>query len=101
MQLETKDQFVTCACGSSDHIMRLRSFCHFNSEGNPSSLSMFVELILNPNRSLANRIISAVKYIFCYKNESYEFDDIVLDDENVEKLVNFLQDYQNKKKMLR
>lgn len=100
MQTEEEDQFVTCSCGSSDHLMRLRSSLWKDSEGNPVDFDISIEMILNPQRTLAKRIIAAVKYIFCCKNDSYHFEDIVLDDENIKRLSNFLQDCQNKKKRI-
>ena len=101
MQSVNEDKFVTCSCGISDHLMRLRSFLWSDPNGKPVDLAISVEMILNPQRTLANRIIAAIKYVFCYKNDSHHFEDIVLDDANIEKLASFLQDCQNKKKQIK
>lgn len=98
MEPESKDQFITCSCGISDHIMRFRSFFWIGNDGKPKGLDVCAEVLLNPNRSLADRIISGIKYIFCYKDDKSLFDEIILDDKNIDSIIDFLQDIKEKKK---
>ena len=92
------EKFITCSCGSTDHIMRLRSFSWFDKDQKPIGVDVAVEFALNPEYTLAKRIIAAVKYIFCYKNQSSHFADIIMDDKNIDDMIDFLNDYKQKKR---
>lgn len=97
---QINEKFITCSCGSSDHIMRLRSFLWRDKDDKHIGIDLAVEIILNPEYTLANRIIAAIKYIFCYKSQNSHFADIIIDDKNIDDMIDFLNDFKQKKNFL-
>ena len=100
MSNQVNEKFITCSCGSSDHIMRMRSFFWRDKNDKPNGVDLAVEIVLNPEYTLANRIIAAIKYIFCYKKQNIHFSDIIMDDKNIDDMIEFLNDFKQKKSLL-
>ena len=81
--------------------MRMRSFFWRDKDQKPLGVDLAVEVVLNPEYTLANRIIAAVKYIFCYRKQNSHFADIIIDDKNIDQMIEFLNDFKQKKDLFK
>jgi hypothetical protein len=97
-----ESKVVICDCDSTSHQVRI----HFVSGYEVGDEwigpeEMYIETNLNPDRSIWNRIITGLKYIFGIQERNGQFCCVCLNKEKVlefkEVVDNFLLDYQSNK----
>lgn len=81
--------YITCNCGSPGHLLTMEMI-EWKREGKVVEIDTSVYINLNPNISIWQRIWYAVKYIFAHRNSSDGFEEIIIGDENLERVINFL-----------
>lgn len=83
-----KHYCLNCECGNLEHQIWFRYF----SDESIKNRELYVEMHY-PNVSFWNRLKIAIKYIFNPKNG--QFTDIVVNQNQVSNLQNFIDDYRN------
>jgi len=91
------EKFITCKCGSPDHIVRL-SMNTWEKDGKICDLDVSINIYLNPEASFFRRIWIAIKYIFGH--QVFSFDEILLDGEKTETIIDFLKETELLRKSL-
>jgi len=82
--------YFECSCGSSEHTIR---FILDKDEN-----ELYTEIYLNQWRPLWKRILVGIKYIFGYKCKYGEWDCWILNQDDVLRLKNMLDEFLIKKK---
>lgn len=84
-KLEARHFIVTCECQDPDHELRFVWNKH-----NTDYLFVTIRLIRG---NLIERIMTALKFIFCKDSTYGDFDEILINNETAGKLVNELMEY--------
>lgn len=78
-------RYLECSCGTPEHTVR------FLKDENFLYMTFFLS-----NAPWHRRIVNALKYVFGYKCRYGHFDEVVLGEEEVQKLINILVESQSK-----
>lgn len=89
MNFNTKEHFIVCACRDLEHMMRFQYF----ADDEDIERIIYFETHLRTWRNIFRRYWEAVKYLWGYKSRYGEFDEVLMDKEEVKKLVDYLQEY--------
>ena len=87
------DKFIVCACGSSEHLIRLQLFQWTNKYNEITDVDASIEIHLMPERSFFRRLWIGIKYILGFDQKHGHFDDLVLNRDKAKELIDFLQMY--------
>lgn len=71
-------KYLECSCGSIEHMVK---FSYFEDEKD----LLYMEIHLRPH-SFLNRVANAIKYVFGYRSMYGDFDEVLLDRDEVLKL---------------
>lgn len=82
-----KHEYVECACGCGEHLLR------FTWESDPNWPEVFVDVRLDHNYSFFKRLWAGIKYIFGHKSRYGQFDEVILDNEQVKQLRDFCNEW--------
>lgn len=79
-----KTNFFSCECGSLNHTF----FISVDED------SCYISVHLYP-KSFFERVIHAVKYIFGFRSKYGDFEEILINKEDVKDIINILNNYLN------
>jgi len=80
-------EYMECACGSTEHLMKF----HIDLDDGDLCLDVHLANWL----PWYKRLYRAIKYLFGYKSKYGDFDNIIMKDEDVDRLLELLK-YQKK-----
>lgn len=81
-------EFLICQCETTEHQI---VFCYDNEDDPPV---VYLEVHLNPEKSIFQRVIHAIKYIFGYRCKYGDFDSFIFKQEDrykLEKVLRYLK----------
>ena len=94
------EKFITCICHSTDHLIKMQIF-EWGKDKDLEDVDLAVSVHMSPEPSFFKRIWIAIKYIFGHQSQFGEFSEILLDDKKTEEIIEFLEYYLEKKKILK
>lgn len=90
------DKFIVCSCGCSEHLIRLQLF-DWEKDGQVVDMDIGVSIHLSQHRGLFSRIWIAIKYVLGYRSQYGDFDEILLEDKDIDDIMTFCQEYKTSK----
>jgi hypothetical protein len=85
-----KRDYIECQCEDISHLIRISQ-----EEGFLDNL-LYLEVRLNQHLNIFQRIWQATLYVFKFKGTS-QYDCVIIKPNDVQKIIDILQDYQNDK----
>lgn len=90
------DKFIVCSCGCSEHLIRLQQF-DWVREGKILDTDIGVSIHLSQHAGFFRRLWTAIKYVFGHRSEYGDFDEILLEDKDIDEIINFCEEYKKSK----
>jgi len=85
----TKQHFIECDCGDSEHQMLFQYFIDDEKWDKP----IFLSVHLRTWRNFFRRFWDGIRYIFGYKSRYGAFDEVMLYKDEISNLIEYLQEY--------
>lgn len=91
--MENKVELIECDCHGNDHFVALRKI-----DWGEGYYDYTITVTAAGYKGFFGRLVWAFKYLFKVGNTYYDYREVILNDESVEKFEKFLEEYKRNKK---